>query len=438
MDFRFIAIEVKVKFLLLHQNFPGQYSHIAAWAQAQPGVGVVAITDAKNKRPDLVQTLRYQVQAQMPASLNGPVKRFGEAILRAEGAAKAAMALKSKGYTPDIILGHAAWGETFYMREVFPDAKVVSYAEFYYRSKGLNTGFDAEFDPGGPDVIRTIDAQNAVMQMAMHTCDFGYCPTLFQAATFPIELQQKIGVVFDGIDTDLIKPDPLAQFTLPNGKVLTAGDDVITFINRNFEPYRGYHTFMRTLPKVLRDNPNAVVIMVGGDGVSYGPPAPKGSSWKDIFLKEVNDKIDADRIHFLGRVPHEVLRKLYQVSAAHVYLTYPFVLSWSMLEAMSAGCLIIGSDVDPVREMIRDGENGLLVPFFDTDCLADTISKSLKDKASFAAIRARARADVVAKYDLRTVCLPAQLKLYDRLVKGEGLGPFAANALTQQAAEKTS
>jgi glycosyltransferase involved in cell wall biosynthesis len=416
-----------VKFLLLHQNFPGQYSHIAALARSNPKMSVVAITAANNKRPDLIQTVRYDVKETMPASLAAPVKRFGEAILRAEGAAKAAMVLKTKGYYPDIILGHAAWGETFYVREVFPDAKVVTYAEFYYRSQGLNTGFDPEFDPGGPDIIRTIDSQNAVMQMALHTADFGYCPTLFQASTFPRELQQKIGIIFDGVDTDVIRPNPTAEFALPNGKILRAGDPVITFINRNFEPYRGYHTFMRALPKVLVDNPTAHILMVGGDGVSYGPPAPKGTSWKDIFLKEVDSKIDLSRVHFLGRVPHETLRTLYQISAAHVYLTYPFVLSWSMLEAMSAGCLVIGSDVKPVQEIIRHGENGLLTSFFDTDALAQEISRALKEPKQFEGLRATARLDVIRRYDLRTLCLPAQLDLYGRIVRNEGLGPYAAN-----------
>jgi glycosyltransferase involved in cell wall biosynthesis len=416
-----------VKLLLLHQNFPGQYAHIAAWAQGNPKADVVAITDAVNKRPDIIRTIRYKVQKPMPAELPGPVKRFGEAILRAEGAAKAAMALKSSGYSPDLILGHAAWGETFYLREVFPDAKVVSYAEFYYRSKGFNTGFDKEFDPGGADVIRTIDSQNAVMQMALHTCDFGYCPTLFQASTFPVELQQKIGVVFDGIDTDLIRPDPDAQVTLPNGKVVKAGDDVITFINRNFEPYRGYHIFMRALPKILKDNPNAQVIMVGGDGVSYGAPAPAGTSWKEIFLKEVGERIDLNRVHFLGRVSHSALRKLYQVSAAHVYLTYPFVLSWSMLEAMSAGCLILGSDVAPVREMITDGHNGVLTPFFDQEALSNAVHDALANKSKYETMRAQARQDIIAKFDLKTICLPAQLALYQQIIDGQGLGAFGAD-----------
>jgi glycosyltransferase involved in cell wall biosynthesis len=418
-----------VKLLLLHQNFPGQYAHIASWANSNPKADVVAITEATNKRPDIVRTLRYQVQKPMPKDLAGPVKRFGEAILRAEGAAKAAMALKNSGYRPDLILGHAAWGETFYLREVFPGTKVVSYAEFYYRSRGLNTGFDLEFDPGGPDIIRTIDSQNAVMQMAMHTCDFGYCPTLFQASTFPTELQQKIGVIFDGVDTDLIRPDAAAAFTLPNGKIVKAGDDVITFINRNFEPYRGYHIFMRALPKILAENPNAQVIMVGGDGVSYGPPPPAGTSWKEIYLKEVGENIDLNRVHFLGRVPHEVLRKLYQVSAAHVYLTYPFVLSWSMLEAMSAGCLVLGSDVAPVQEMIVSGENGLLTPFFDVDALSRTVRDALIHKDKYKPLREKARQDVIVKYDLKKICLPAQLSLYERIINGEGLGAFAADRM---------
>jgi glycosyltransferase involved in cell wall biosynthesis len=426
-----------LKILLLHQNFPGQYAHIASWAKATPGVEVAAITDAKNARPDVVKTLRYKVQGELPDKMAGPVRRFGEAIMRAEGAAKAALAYKNMGYKPDLILGHAAWGETFYMREVFPDAKVVAYAEFYYRSKGLNTGFDSEFDASGPDIIRTIDSQNAVMQMAMLTCDHGYCPTLFQASTFPTILQPNIGVVFDGVDTDLIKPDDQATFTLPNGKTLKAGDDVITFINRNFEPYRGYHTFMRTLPKILKDNPNAQVIMVGGEGVSYGPAAPKGSSWKDIFLKEVADQIDVSRVHFLGRVPHEILRKLYQISAAHVYLTYPFVLSWSMLEAMAAGCLVIGSDVEPVREMISPGHNGVLVPFFDRDALSDAVSHALQNKSDYSQMRSVARQFVIDNYDLKSKCLPTQLSLYRRIVDGDGLGDLGADKLLQQKAQRT-
>jgi glycosyltransferase involved in cell wall biosynthesis len=415
-----------VRLLLMHQNFPGQYPHVAKWARDTKGVSVAAITDTNNKRPDIVKTLRYQAPKPIEGALGGAAKRFAEGILRAEGAAKAGISLRRAGFTPDLILGHAAWGETFYMREVFPNAKIVTYAEFYYKSKGYNIGFDPEFDPEGPDTIRTVDSQNAIMQMALHSADFGYAPTQFQASVFPDELKSKIGVIFDGIDTQKIAPNPNAQVTLPGGVVLKAGDPVITFINRNFEPYRGYHIFMRALPKILADNPKAHVIMIGGDGVSYGGPAPNGGKWRDIFLDEVKDRLDLSRVHFLGRVPHDALIRCYQVSAVHVYLTYPFVLSWSMMEAMSAGCLIVGSDVEPVREMITDGEDGVLVPFFEPDTLVAQVTKALSDPGSFAQMRINAREKIVGKYDLQSVCLPAQLSLYKRILEGGGLGDVAA------------
>jgi glycosyltransferase involved in cell wall biosynthesis len=418
-----------VRILLLHQNFPGQYAHIAKWGKQAPNVDVVAVTDTVNKRPEIVKTVRYQAPKPIEGALGGATKRFGEAVLRAEGSAKVALALRKSGFTPDLILGHAAWGETFYMREVFPNAKVVSYAEFYYKSHGYNIGFDPEFDPSGPDIIRTVDSQNAVMQMALHTSDFGYAPTNFQASVFPHELKQKIGVVFDGIDTQRIQPNPNAQVTLPGGVTLKAGDPVITFINRNFEPYRGYHIFMRALPEILARNPKAHVIMIGGDGVSYGGAPPNGGKWRDIFLDEVKDRIDQSRVHFLGRVPHDALIRCYQVSAAHVYLTYPFVLSWSMMEAMAAGCLIIGSDVEPVREMIEDGKDGTLVPFFDHEALATRVTDALTNPATYADMRIKAREKIVSKYDLETVCLPAQLALYKNILDGNGLGDFAATAV---------
>jgi glycosyltransferase involved in cell wall biosynthesis len=418
-----------VNILLLHQNFPGQYSHVANWAKREKGVKVAAITDSNNKRADFVQTVKYKAPETVDAPIGGAAKRFAEAVSRAEGAAKAAIAYRRAGFTPDLILGHGAWGETFYMREVFPDAKVITYAEFYYQSKGYNIGFDPEFDPEGPEMIRTVDSQNAVMQMALHSAHYGYAPTLFQASAFPAELSSKIGVVFDGIDTAKIAPNPQAQVTLPGGITLKTGDPVITFINRNFEPYRGYHIFMRALPEILARNPKAHVIMIGGDGVSYGGPPPNGAKWRDIFLDEVKDRIDLSRVHFLGRVPHDALIRCYQVSAAHVYLTYPFVLSWSMMEAMSAGCLIIGSDVAPVQEVIEHGKNGLLVPFFDTAALAQQVTDALEKPQDFQHLREAARATIIEKYDLNAICLPSQLALYRRILAGEGLGEFAAQHL---------
>jgi glycosyltransferase involved in cell wall biosynthesis len=193
---------------------------------------------------------------------------------------------------------------------------------------------------------------------------------------------------------------------------LSAADEVITFVARNLEPLRGYHAFMRALPRVLAQRPNAHVVIIGGDGTSYGAHPPKGQSWKGIYLEEVQNGLDMRRVHFTGFLGYEQYLAALQISSAHVYLTYPFVLSWSLLEAMSAGCVVIGSDTAPVTEVI-DGQNGMLVPFFDTEALAGAVVGALRDRRALSGMRARARETVMAGYDLRTVCLPQMLQLLE-------------------------
>lgn len=402
-----------MRVLFVHQNAPGQYLHLVDWATKTQGITPVAITAATNQRADLIPTLRYNLKVQTGKVGSPSAERFAQSVARGEAAAKAAIHYRDRGFKPDVIFGHGAWGETFYLKEVFPDAKLICYAEFYYRSRGQNIGFDPEFDQFDPNSIRTVSSQNATMTTSLLGSDIGQVPTQFQANTFPEALRAKLSIVFDGIDTNVIKPNPGAQFSLEDGRILKAGDPVITFINRNLEPYRGYHTFMRALPAILAADPTAQVLIVGGDSVSYGPPAPGGDSWKSIFLKEVSAKLDLSRVHFLGQVSTSRLLQIYQVSAAHVYLTYPFVLSWSMLEAMSAGCVVIGSDVAPVREAIAHGETGLLTDFFDADALANSVLDVLHAPQDFAHIRAAARAHIVENYDLNSICLPAQKALID-------------------------
>jgi glycosyltransferase involved in cell wall biosynthesis len=248
----------------------------------------------------------------------------------------------------------------------------------------------------------------------------------WQADTFPQPFRSKITVVHDGIDTQALRPNPAVCLNLSTRAgethTLAFGDEVVTFVNRNLEPYRGYHVFMRALPDLLRRRPRVRVLIVGGDGVSYGAaPDPQryGSrSWKQIFIDEVRPRVpDADwgRVHFLGHLPYDQYVALLQVSAVHVYLTYPFVLSWSLLEAMSVGCTVVASDTAPVREVLRHGETGALVPFFDGEALAETISGLLDDPSARARLGAQARAFVQMHYDLRTICLPRQLDWLEAL-----------------------
>jgi glycosyltransferase involved in cell wall biosynthesis len=198
---------------------------------------------------------------------------------------------------------------------------------------------------------------------------------------------------------------------------LHAGEEVLTFVARQLEPYRGYHSFMRALPALMRLRPNLRVVIVGGDQVAYGSAAPQGTSWKQRFLDEVRDGVDLQRICFAGTLPHEVLRRLMQVSALHVYLSYPFVLSWSLLEAMSTGCLILGSHTAPLLEVVEDGQNGLLVDFFDFEALAQRAADALQNRAQLTRLRERARITVQSRFDLHHLCLPSQIHLIKRLAQ---------------------
>ena len=403
-----------MKILFVHQNFPGQFLHLAPELQRR-GHDCRALTDGGNTRPSPIPVLRYRHEVPPPDPQATRLGRnYTQSSDRGVTVARAAIQLRDRdGYCPDLIFGHSGWGETLFLKEVWPAAKLLIYAEFYYRGAGHDVSFDPEFDKRGFDAVMIAQGRAAHLGQALLHADAGLSPTLWQASTYPPPLRRMIEVIHDGVDTQTLAPDPAASFALPDGRVLRAGDEVLTFVNRNLEPYRGYHVFMRALPAVLAARPAAQVVLVGGDGVSYGP-APADGTWKDRFLSEVRDRIDLSRVHFVGRVPYDRFRALMQVSCAHAYLTYPFVLSWSMLEAMSAGALIVGSRTPPVEEVIRHGENGLLVDFFDIEGWSRTLTAALADPAGHAGLRAAGRQTVQARYDLRSLCLPRMVDFVER------------------------
>ena len=393
-----------MKVLLVHQNFPGQFLHLAP-ALAAAGHEVLGLTAEGNNRPSPVPVLRYKMPA--PTQVTGLARTYAEAVDRGAAVAGAAAQMRAdRGFVPDVVFGHTGWGETLFLHEVFPEARHLAYAEFLYRSSGLDTDFDPEFRNPTLASRVAVTARAAHHVQSLLRADAALSPTEWQASTFPPELRPKITVIHDGIDTARVRPDPAAALTLPNGATLKTGDEVLSFVNRHLEPYRGYHVFIRALPDVLAARPDAQVVIVGGDGQSYGPRAPEGTTWKQRFLDEVKDRLDLGRVHFLGQVPYATFLSLMQVTRVHAYLTYPFVLSWSMLEAMGAGALVIGSRTPPVEEVIRDGENGRLVDFFDIAAWSRAMIGALENPGADDGLRRAARETVVGNYDLRSRSLP--------------------------------
>lgn len=415
--------------LFIHQNFPGQFKHLAP-ALAKDGHRVVALTmqKVKDKQWQGVELVPYVVTQGSTPGTHPWVVDFETKIIRAEGAFRACLKLKEQGFTPDAIIAHPGWGESLFLKEVWPKAKLGIFCEFFYLAEGADTGFDPEFpvqDVAGNNC--RLRLKNLNNYMHFDVADAAIAPTLWQASTFPEPFRSKITVVHDGIDTDAIQPNPKVQLKLSrNGSdeplVLTREDEVITFVNRNLEPMRGCHIFLRALPELLKNRPKAQVIIVGGDGVSYGAKpsvdANGAASWKEVFVNEVRGQIsDADwaRVHFVGQVPYTNFVSLLQLSSVHVYWTYPFVLSWSLIEAMSAGAAIVASDTAPLRDVIQHGQNGLLVDFFSVDGLVQSVCGLLDNPEDRQRLGAAARATAVAGYDLNTVCLPQQLAWVEAL-----------------------
>ncbi|WP_099827815.1 glycosyltransferase [Oceaniglobus indicus] len=408
-----------MKILFLHQNFPGQFKHLAP-ALAAKRHQVVALTSRVQKAQTWngVQIIPYkwadpEGQKHHPwlTNLNGALHR-GTAVYRA------CHALAERGYVPDIVVAHTGWGEALFVQDVWPKTRLGVFSEFHYQHEGADIGFDPEFTADGAfGEAARMRMRNLSMRNQLERAHMALCPTEWQASTHPDDLRRKITVVHDGIDTDIDRPDPGAVFD-HGGVRLTREDEVITFVNRNLEPYRGFHVFMRSLGDLLARRPNARVMVVGGDGVSYGSAPKTGRSWKETMLAEVGDSIpaaDMARVHFVGKLPYADFIRLLQVSTVHVYLTYPFVLSWSLMEAMAIECAIVASDTQPVAEVIEDGKNGLLFDFFDGGAMVDRIDALCRDPERRAALGRAARAKVMADYDLKTVCLPRQFEWVERL-----------------------
>ena len=406
--------------LFVHQNFPAQFKFLAP-ALVRRGHTVVAMTMQKTKTPEWegVKILSYAATRGTTPNVHPWVSDFETKAIRAEACFRAALKLKDQGFKPDVIVAHHGWGESLFLKEVWPEAKLGIYCEFFYHTQGADVGFDPEFPAKDEGEACRLKLKNINNLLHFDIADAGISPTQWQASTFPQPFRDKITVIHDGIDTLSLVPNPNVALNLQSGLGLSKADEVITFVNRNLEPYRGYHIFMRSLPEILQRRPKAHVLIVGGDDVSYGAKPENGTTWKELFASEVKPQIsdnDWKRVHFLGKIPYPHFIALLQLSTVHIYLTYPFVLSWSLLEAMSTGCAIVASDTQPLHEAIRHNETGRLVNFFDAQSLSNEVCELLDNPTDRQRLGANARAFAQEHYDLQTACLPRQLAWVEKLV----------------------
>lgn len=403
-----------MKILFVHQNYPGQYLHLAKALAMDPRYQVVAIGE-KKERPNYGYPVLTYAPPHGPSPKTHPYVRDHEGhVRRGQQVFRLCQELRRRGFVPDIICAHPGWGEALFLKDVFPAARLLSYCEFFYRAQGSDMDFDPEY-PSNLDSLLKVRIKNATQLLALTASDAGISPTVWQHSQYPPEYRSRIRIQHDGVDTNLVCPNPEARLALGEGKpVLGVEDEVVTFVARNLEPYRGFHSFVRAIPAIQRARPNARIVIIGGNDVSYGRRLPEGQTYAERYLSEIS--FDPARVHFLGRVPYQTYLAALRVSSVHVYLTYPFVLSWSCLEAMAAGCVLVGSRTAPVQEVIADGETGLLVDFFSADDIAAKVVDVLANQADFERMRGNARNYIREWYDLHSVAIPAQTRLLESLL----------------------
>ena len=400
-----------MRYLFVHQNFPGQYLHLVRYLAAQGRHEIVFLSERNENAIPGVRKMVYPAPADPSAALQGSAREFEVAMRRAAVVAQGGRSLRNLGFMPDVIVGHHGWGELLDLGDVWPGVPVLGYCEFYYNTEGSDVDFDPEF-PTPAALLPAIRAKNALALLALNNPGQGQTPTRFQLGTYPAWARERIALLPEGVDLARCRPDPAARtrpFRL--GAVEVApGARLVTYVARDLEPYRGFHSLMRALPRILAECRDAHAVLVGGDGVSYGSRLAEGT-WRERLLREVGDRLPRGRVHFPGRVDYGDYVRLLQRSDAHVYLTYPFVASWSLREALACGCAVVGSDTAPVREFLRPGVNGVLAPFLDPEQIADRVLEVLEDAALAERLRAGAR-----RYAERHLRLDQSLAAYETLI----------------------
>jgi len=404
-----------MKILFLHPNFPAQFRHLATvLGRDKQNTVVYATSRAEGSIPGVNKAIYEKSRTARPET-HHYVRPLENAVLEGQGVYRVAQNLKDRGFYPDVIYGHSGWGPTLFMKDAFPKATLICYFEWYYNAYGSDASFDPS-DPINADDEARIRTKNAPILLDLASCDRGLSPTEWQRSQFPSEFQSKIKVHHDGIDTTYFKPKAGAKLKLPRINLdLTEAKEIVTYVARGMEPYRGFPQLIEAISLLQKQRPQCHFVIVGKDRVAYGKNLPDGKTYKEAMLKKFS--LDLSRVHFTDLLPYGEYLQILQASSAHIYLTRPFVLSWSMLEALSTGCLIVASDTAPVKEVIQDNINGLLVDFFSPQQVCDRVIEALDSPVKMADIRTQARETILAKYDLGKL-LPQHLQWVKDSVSG--------------------
>jgi glycosyltransferase involved in cell wall biosynthesis len=396
-----------MKILFIHQNFPGQFRESLPRLADSKNHQIVFLTQRKvDKPPPGYAVAVYDVKHKTAEGVHRLARLFDGQVAAGYAVRSACVELKKRGFVPDLVVGHVGWGETMFVHDVYPDAPLAAYFEYYFIPKGGAVASDPEF-PEAPDVPTLLHARTAMNYLSLARAASGFTATEWQKQTFPKVFHPSMSVLHEGVRADLLLPDHTSPLTATvKGVRFSRDDELVTYIARNLEPMRGVHTMLRSLPSLQKARPNARVAVIGGDDVSYGQKLANNQTYRGRLVTELGDSVDWSRVHFLGNIPYPDLVTLLKLARVHIYLTVPFVVSWSMLEAMALEKVVIASDVAPVRQFIESGKNGVLVDFFKPQQLAEAMADVLARPDPYRPMREAARQTILATYDFNTIAYP--------------------------------
>lgn len=402
-----------MKVLLVHRQGPAQFVHLARALAAGDPRSVVMV--AGRAVPGAPCRMVAAPAARAPRGGAHPYLRHTEAaVLAGQATARAVLGLLREGWRPDVVLAHPGWGDALFLREVLPRTPMVAYAEYFYRPEGTEIGWDEHLGLDAESRC-ALGLRNAPLLLALEAADAAIAPTRWQRSLHPEPFQSRIAVIHEGVDVATVGPDPGARVILPGGVTLSAADEVVTYVARDLEPVRGFPWLMRALPRLLAERPAAQVVICGGDGVSYGRRPPGGGSWRAAMQAEIGAL--PTRVHFVGTLPYADYLALLRVSRLHLHPSAPFVLSWSVVEAMAAGAVLLAADTAPLREVIRDGFNGFIADPRDPAAYAARAAALLARHAALGRVRRAARRTITLHFR-REASLLRQRALLERVAAG--------------------